>query len=147
MVRMSHRVDTSGSRRLGGFAGRVLAIAAATALCAAAIGLTVSMWGAPAEEPQPVVAPSSSAPSDAPTSSAPVAVAPSTPLVTTPPSTPSPVAPPAPTTTVAPVAPTTATPTRTAPRVTSPSRPRCTPHPQWVYRPSTGSYERITLPC
>lgn len=158
---MTHRVNPSGSSRLGGFTGRVLAIAAATALCVAAIALTVSMCSGPSDEPRPVTAPSGSIPSteiasstvpsttaassSAVTSSAPSSTSSPAPRPTTTEPAPEPTTvadEPEPTTTVAP-------PARTAPRVTTtaPAAPRCTPHPQWVFRPSTGTYERITVPC
>lgn len=144
---MTHRADTSSSARIGGFTGRVLAIAAATALCVAAIAVTVSMCGGPSTDPRPVVAPSGSVPSTevAPSSTAPAA-APSS--VATPSPAPSSIPSPAATTTVAPPPPetTVAAPVRTAPRVTTPA-PRCTPQTKWVFRPSTGTYERITIPC
>ncbi len=116
---MTHRADTSSSARIGGFTGRVLAIAAATALCVAAIAVTVSMCGGPSTDPRPVVAPSGSVPSTevAPSSTAPAA-APSS----------------------------VATPSPAPSSIPSPA-PRCTPQTKWVFRPSTGTYERITIPC
>lgn len=147
---MTHRVNSSSSARLGGFTGRVLAIAAATALCVAAIAVSVSMCSGPSTDPRPVVAPSGSLRStEVAPSASPSSTAPSSPALasTTAPSAPSPTPPP---TTVAPPEPVTTAPApvRTAPRVTTPApTPRCTPQPKWVFRPSTGTYERITIPC
>lgn len=137
---MTHRAQKSGSARLGGFTGRVLAIAAAAALCVAAIAVTVSVWNDGAPEPRPVLAPSGSVPS---TRLAPVVT--STPTASAAAASAAPASPTSaePTTTMH----TTVPPAVTPPAVTRPPATRCTPQPKWVYRPSTGTYERITVLC
>ncbi|CAM3921852.1 hypothetical protein TSST111916_13675 [Tsukamurella strandjordii] len=150
---MTHRLDksTGGTGLLRGSSGRFLALGAAAVLCATAIAVVVGLSLRDDTTPVPASAPSSVAPTSAVHA---VAPAPNTPSPSGAPSS-APAEPTAAPTTAAP-APTTAqqapaatAPVRTAvPRTTArPAPSTCRPQTKWVFRPSTGSYERMTIPC